>query len=872
MSGQRSGREGTHACFDDKPRDSLVAARPRRRVPASARRQHQRERARRPPGARRRGELAAPPPRRARRDAADDEHRRAVGARARGRRAQTRAARRRRHAPRPRQPRRPPTRGGTPARRPREQRRPEPRHPDRPPSGDRARRRRQQPAARPDCRGERRRALPGRRGGERRLPRARPRRVPRDELGRPRRRSRSRSRNARTLPPPLLRDRERRRGRGGDAEPALRRQPPALQLRRAGRPSRRPRRRPARPRHDRGHEPRVAGGDDGSPAPRHPPWAARRSHVEGEPGPDLDRRPVSGRRRLDGPRPGFRGADGRAGGPQPGGPVPMSAVAEAVATPPVAARAERALADSGLAWLAAFAAAALGAGLGRAVTTSYLPLLLDEIKDAPGLIGTAMLVNAAAGFVVPLVIGLWSDRRGRRMPFVVGGSLVAAGGAAAVALGSGSSYLLLAASGAVVYVGLNAVTTAHRALVPESFAADGRARATSAQELALLVGSLAGVVAGGALTGLATWAPFAFAAVAMPLLALPTAARVREGGSRVAVSRERRPAGYYLRAAARPGVGAFLVAQILWVLGYALFSALIPVGEAGGYTALYFSVRAISSAVALPVGGWAIAATDSYRVLFLLGGTVTLAALAPLARIPAPTRIGIAAPFRLPSRRWWLRGAAALAGVFATIAAAGQLVMTTSLSRLDEGAFRLVNELGYGPDLLWDALNPHTRNYVLLNLVAFAAAAVTRPRLLPHVAALLTLSWLLAWGLLKGVYALYDRPRPAEVIDPSAIVLERGWTWAQLESFPSGHMAITAALAGAIGLAFPRLRTLLWAYMAAVAFTRVLFGAHFPADVIVGIALGYASARLAHSFLYEMTAQSTRSESRTGRNELASPS
>ena len=645
----------------------------------------------------------------------------------------------------------------------------------------------------------------------------------------------------------------------------------------------------------------------------------------------------------------------------------MSAVAEAVATPPVAARAERALADSGLAWLAAFAAAALGAGLGRAVTTSYLPLLLDEIKDAPGLIGTAMLVNAAAGFVVPLVIGLWSDRRGRRMPFVVGGSLVAAGGAAAVALGSGSSYLLLAASGAVVYVGLNAVTTAHRALVPESFAADGRARATSAQELALLVGSLAGVVAGGALTGLATWAPFAFAAVAMPLLALPTAARVREGGSRVAVSRERRPAGYYLRAAARPGVGAFLVAQILWVLGYAalpaffilfadrelglaptvaalwlggfglvtgaavaaagrvgdparhkpllqlgvallgagllavyfaqslltvgvglvaaatgfglvstlgftLFSALIPAGEAGGYTALYFSVRAISSAVALPVVGWAIAATDSYRVLFLLGGTVTLAALAPLARIPAPTRIGIAAPFRLPSRRWWLRGAAALAGVFATIAAAGQLVMTTSLSRLDEGAFRLVNELGYGPDLLWDALNPHTRNYVLLNLVAFAAAAVTRPRLLPHVAALLTLSWLLAWGLLEGVYALYDRPRPAEVIDPSAIVLERSWTWAQLESFPSGHMAVTAALAGAIGLAFPRLRTLLWAYMAAVAFTRVLFGAHFPADVIVGIALGYASARMAHSFLYEMTAQSTRSESRTGRNELASPS
>ena len=52
--------------------------------------------------------------------------------------------------------------------------------------------------------------------------------------------------------------------------------------------------------------------------------------------------------------------------------------------------------------LVAFAAAAAGAGLARAVTTTYLPLLLNEIDDEPGLIGTVMLVNAIAGFVVPL--------------------------------------------------------------------------------------------------------------------------------------------------------------------------------------------------------------------------------------------------------------------------------------------------------------------------------------------------------------------------------------------------------------------------------------------------------------------------------------
>jgi MFS family permease len=409
----------------------------------------------------------------------------------------------------------------------------------------------------------------------------------------------------------------------------------------------------------------------------------------------------------------------------------MSATSPAIAIP---TRSARLLRRPAIPYIVAFAAAALGAGLGRAITTTYLPLLLSEIRDAPGLIGTIMLVNAAAGFGVPLVVGVWSDRlemsgRGRRMPFILGGMIVTAGGLAAVALGFSSSYLVLALAGTVVYVGLNAVTTAHRALVPEIFPASGRARATSAQELALLVGGLAGIAVGGALTGIAPWAPFALAAVAVPLLTLPTLTRTREQQAVDAARRgESRPAGWYVRAAARPGVRGLLAAQILWVLGYAalpaffllyaerelglaaspaslllaafgvmtaaaivaagrvrnparhkpmltigvalmgggflavalatnlfmvgaallagaigfglvstlgfpLYAALIPEGEAGGYTALYFSVRAISSAIALPVAGWVIAATGSYRALFVLGGIATLAALIPLSAV-----------------------------------------------------------------------------------------------------------------------------------------------------------------------------------------------------------------------------------------------
>ena len=85
-------------------------------------------------------------------------------------------------------------------------------------------------------------------------------------------------------------------------------------------------------------------------------------------------------------------------------------------------------------------------------------------------------------------------------------------------------------------------------------------------------------------------------------------------------------------ACASAAVGFGLVST----LGFSLFAALIPRGQAGGYTALYYSLRAAASAVAVPVAGLTIAASGSYRSLFLLGGTATLAALVPLSLAPSP--------------------------------------------------------------------------------------------------------------------------------------------------------------------------------------------------------------------------------------------
>jgi MFS family permease len=622
----------------------------------------------------------------------------------------------------------------------------------------------------------------------------------------------------------------------------------------------------------------------------------------------------------------------------------MSTVAFTASTPVRPAR--------GSVYVIAFAGAAVGAGIARAVTTTYLPVLLDRIDEAPGLIGLVMLVNAGAGFAVPLVSGYWSDRRraqglGARLPFVLGGSLLGAGGLLAVALGSSTSYFALAVFAATVYVGLNAVTTAHRALVPELFSSRERARATSAQELALLAGGLLGLAAGGVLADVALWAPFAAAALLLPLLALPTLFRVEEPDTDGHAPGDRRAFRYYLAVATSPGVRALLLAEWFWVMGYAalpaffilyaekvldlslarasfvlaafglvtavamfaagrvkrpellrplllvgialmgggllavplttnlvatapaliaaaagfgivstvgfpVLASLIPDGEAGAYTALFFSVRALASTVALPLAGGLIALTESYRTLFVLGGAVTLFGLVALA--------GIHVPQHRPSPAWAVRWTTSLAVLYAVVLGTGVLVAATGLQALDELAFRWINALGPGPDLLFELLEDPERNYGLLAVLILGAALVTRTSGLRRLFTLELASVGLALVLLQAMYAVFDRPRPSEVLEGAEIALAHGRDWAAIQSFPSGHMAVVTALAASAWFVMPRLRGILVAYIAVNAVTRVAFGAHFPLDVVAGVALGYGSAVAGRSLLLQTAAMRERKE------------
>jgi membrane-associated phospholipid phosphatase/MFS family permease len=823
------------------------------------------------------------------------------------------------------------------------------------------------------------------------------------------------------------------------------------------------------------------------------------------------------------------------------------------------------LARTSFAFLAAFGLAEVGVGLARAATTTYVPVLLDRISHSPALIGAVMLVNAAAGFAVPLAVGLWSDRRsggrlGRRTPFVLGGVAVTTAGLLAVAAGAETSYPVLGLAAGCVYLGLNATATAHRAVVIERFEDGRRPAATSSQELAMLIGGLLGLAVGGALIESHAALVFVVAAVVAPLLAVPTAVMLVRMERRPLVEAPPEERRASLRAALRhPGAREVLLAQILWVAGYVAlpvffvlyadrvlglgagaaagmlaafgiltgaamvaagrarpervfpllvlgaallggglvaaapagsaaaaalpfasaavgaglvtalgfpyFARFVPQAEAGSYSGLYFSVRAIAATVAVPLAGVLIEVTGSYRAL-MAQGAFALIAVAPLALARATARRPVLAARPLPERvaavvpchsadgaeavvhrvlphvdevvlvddgapdadaallraigewrRVRLVRLAANAGKGDAVAAGAAVLMTRAeppdallvidadgqhppdripefvqasaefdivigdrrgdrvnmpwtrrctnavssalltlvtgrrmldsqcgmrlyraealeraplspgryeaetrhlraalraglavgwvpipaiyngekssfrpvrdtwrvvasilgpnrrrrrvlgpnqafarrwafrfaalvvatlglgalmplLQPVDEALFLEVNSLGAGPEWLRNALDPHTRNYILLCLAATLGAAFYGRRAAIGAALATTIAALWSDVLVQLVYMLFVRDRPEEVLGAKALLVEGGH-WAHIASFPSGHMVVTTAIVVAGMAAVPWLRVPFWLYCGVIGLTRITFGAHFPLDVVAGMAFGY---------------------------------
>ncbi|MEP7046652.1 MAG: phosphatase PAP2 family protein, partial [Ilumatobacteraceae bacterium] len=93
---------------------------------------------------------------------------------------------------------------------------------------------------------------------------------------------------------------------------------------------------------------------------------------------------------------------------------------------------------------------------------------------------------------------------------------------------------------------------------------------------------------------------------------------------------------------------------------------------------------------------------------------------------------------------------------------------------------------------------------------------------------------LIALGIGQLIGGVIDRPRPYVSMSAVHVIVDRTSDF----SFPSDHATAVGAVAAGLLLANRRYGVVASVLAVVMAFTRVYVGAHYPGDVIAGLALG----------------------------------
>jgi undecaprenyl-diphosphatase len=103
------------------------------------------------------------------------------------------------------------------------------------------------------------------------------------------------------------------------------------------------------------------------------------------------------------------------------------------------------------------------------------------------------------------------------------------------------------------------------------------------------------------------------------------------------------------------------------------------------------------------------------------------------------------------------------------------------------------------------------------------------------------------------IHHIYDRPRPYE-----AHAIAHPWSSSTDASFPSDHTTVSFAIAFAV-LAFDTVAGVVFLVVAAIiGVGRLFIGAHYPGDVLMGVAVGAVAAVVAVRVLRPVAAAAVR--------------